>query len=330
MDASVRYGDGLTIDVVNGDTVVADATDPSGDAVVVSHAHADHLYRTAPQTAIWSALTRDLAALRRPDEPVPTRVTHPRIDLLNAGHVSGSRAALIDAGERILYTGDVCTRDRFSLEGFEPVPADILIVESTYGTPGYEFPPVDTVRAAFQDWSMAHDDRPIVLFGYSLGRAQEIQRLLATTDRRRVFVDPTIADVNQVIEAHLDVHFPAIRYDEPVDLRAGDALVLPSRRSGGRVDDLIADCGAVTGGLSGWATDDSFRHRRNLDASFVISDHCDFPELCDIVRAVDPEQVYTLHGSAVDFADHLTRELGYDATALKPGQRRLDEFGATD
>ncbi len=330
MGATVRYGDGLTIDLPNGDTVVADASDPSGEAVFVSHAHADHLYRTPPDTAIWSALTRDLAALRRPDSPVPTRVTHPRIELLDAGHVPGSRAALIHGRERILYTGDVCTRDRLYLDGFEPVPADILIVESTYGTPGYEFPPVDEVRAAVTEWSRAHADRPIVLFGYSLGRAQEIQRLLATTDRRRVFVAPAIADVNRVIEAHLDVRFNADRYDDHVDLGVGDALVLPSHRPGGRVDDLIANSGAATAGLSGWAADDSFRYRRDLDAAFTISDHCDFPELCDLVRTVDPEHVYTLHGSAVAFADHLTTELGYDATALKPGQRRLDEFGATD
>lgn len=327
--AEITYGDGVRIDLADGETVVADASDPDGDVAVVSHAHGDHLYRTPPDQAVWSALTRDLAAVRRPDVSLPDRIDHPAIDLLDAGHVPGSRATLIEdegAGETVLYTGDVCTRDRLYLSGFEPPSADVLIVESTYGTPAHEFPPVAEVERAFLDWLAENADSPAILFGYSLGRAQEIEYLLDRSDRDRILVSPAIADLDAVIESHLDVSFPGERYDGEADLGAGDALVLPARRRRSYIDDLIEDSGAVTAGVSGWAVDEGFRYARDVDAGFVLSDHCDFSELCELVRAVDPETVYVLHGSTDEFAAHLTTELGYDATALKRNQSRLSQF----
>lgn len=324
--SELTYGDGLTIELDTGETVVADANNPAGDVAIVTHAHGDHLYRNPPDGAVWSALTRDLAAVRRPDVPLPDRIDHPRVELLNAGHVPGSRAVLIEGDRSYLYTGDVCTRDRLFLDGFEPVPADVLILESTYGTPDYEFPPVGEVRAAVHDWLAAHPDRPAICFGYSLGRAQGIQHLLSSTGRDRVFVSPTIAEINEVIERHLDVKFDVHPYDRDVDLGPGDALVLPSRRRGSSVDRLIEETDAITAGLTGWAVRDGYRYARDLDAAFPLSDHCDFPELCDLVRGVDPEEVYVLHGSTGEFAEYVTRELGYDATALKRNQSRLSQF----
>ena len=321
----IEYGDGLVINT-GGERFVADADAPRDGIAVISHAHGDHLYRDPPAEAVWSDLTRALASLRRSGESLPTRVTHPAVDLLDAGHVPGSRAALIKGDRRILYTGDVCTRDRLYLDGFEPPPADVLVVESTYGTPEYEFPLVEETRAAFADWVASQGDRPVICFGYALGRAQEIEWLLTDTNRERIFVSDAIADIDTTIADHLDVTLPGERYDDLGDVGAGDALVLPARLRGSWVDDLIESTDATTAGLSGWAVDDGFRFARDLDAGFVLSDHCDFSELVDLVRAVDPELVYTLHGSADAFAGHLTREYGYESTALKPNQSRLSQF----
>ncbi len=322
----ISYGDGLRIELGSGETVVADANAPDGDVAIVSHAHGDHLYRDPPAEAVWSELTRDLAAVRRDDVPLPDRLDHPRIELYDAGHVPGSRAALIEDERTYLYTGDVSTRDRLYLEGFDAPSADVLILESTYGEPGYEFPPTEQVADEFLDWLSSHADRPAICFGYSLGRAQEVQYLLGQSDRDRVLVSPAIAAMSDVIANHLDIELPGEGYDGDANLGAGDALVLPGRRRGSYIDDLIEESGAVTAGLSGWALDDGYRFARDLDAGFPLSDHCDFQELCDLVRAVDPEAVYVLHGSTDAFADHVTTELGYDATALKRNQSRLSQF----
>jgi len=59
--------------------------------------------------------------------------------------------------------------------------------------------------------------------------------------------------------------------------------------------------------------------------TFPLSDHCDFEELQSLVEAVDPDQVYTQHGSAASLATHLTNS-GYDATALRQNQTSLGDF----
>jgi putative mRNA 3-end processing factor len=227
----IEYGDGLRIEA-GGERFVADANDPRDGVALVSHAHGDHLYREPPGEAVWSELTRALAGVRRSDGVLPDRLTHPSVDILDAGHVPGSRAALIRGDRRILYTGDVSTRDRLYLDGFDPPAADVLVVESTYGTPEYAFPPTEETRAAFADWVARQRDRPVICFGYALGRAQEIEWLLADTDRERILVSDAIADLDAIIADHLDVSLPGERYDDVGDVGPGDALVLPARLRG--------------------------------------------------------------------------------------------------
>lgn len=328
MTGSVRLGDGVRIDV-GGEPFAFDARD-AGEAVgVLSHAHGDHLYEDGAEELVCSALTAALAGVRR-DGPPPTPVDHPAVELVNAGHVAGSRAALLtdpEDGRTYCYTGDVCTRDRFYLEGFEPPDADVLVVESTFGSPAYVFPEEDAVHAAVVDWLDGTMDRPVVLFGYALGRAQKLQRLVDRSERDRLLVTDAISRLNGVIEGHLDVTFGAAPYGDDVALGPGDALVLPMTSGRlGWIEDLVERSDAVTAGFSGWAVDDSFVYRRGLDRGFPLSDHCDHEELLALVAAVDPETVYTHHGFADDFATTVAAELGVEAVSLKRNQRTLTDF----
>lgn len=320
---TVRYRDGIEIVLSDGTRVVCDADDPDGDVNVVSHAHGDHL-PDGEATAVCSALTAELGSVRR--EEALYRRSDDRVELLPAGHVAGSRAALITDpdGTRYCYTGDVCTRSRFYLDGFDPPDADVLITEATYGEPAYVFPDHDEVAAAVVEW-LETTPEPVVLFGYALGRAQKLQ-LLADRAGRTVYTTEAVLRVNEPIADHLGVIFPATEYDEGTELGAGDALVLPMTTA--RIDwigRLVEETGAVTAGFSGWAVDSSFRFRGDFDAAFPLSDHCDFEELCAMVEAVDPERVYTQHGSGDALAAYLSGE-GYDATTIKRNQTSLSEF----
>lgn len=321
---TVRLRSGVEIELSDGTRVVCDASTPAGDVVVVSHAHGDHT-PSGGRAAVCSQLTADLVNARR-DVQVD-RTEDDRVALLPAGHVAGSRAALVTDpdGTRYLYTGDVCTRSRFYLDGFDPPEADVLVVESTYGTPEYVLPDHETVAEEIVSW-LAETPEPVLLFGYSLGRAQKLQLFAELAMRERVFTTAAIRRVNEVVAAHLDVSFAVRPYARDVELGPGDALVLPSNLARSDwVERLVAETGALKAGFSGWALDDSFRFRGGYDATFPLSDHCDFAELCDLVEAVDPDRVYTHHGSTDALAAHLTR-IGYEATALRRNQAALDEF----
>lgn len=320
---TVRYRDGIEIELSDGTRVVCDAEDPDGDVNVVSHAHGDHLPE-GERTVVCSELTAALGTARR-EEPLYRR-TDDRVELLPAGHVAGSRAVVVTDpdGTRYCYTGDVCTRSRFYLDGFEPPEVDVLVTEATYGEPEYVFPDHDSVVAGIDEW-LTTTEEPILLFGYALGRAQKLQ-LLADSAGKEVYTTDAVQRVNDAIADHLDVEFPADAYGEEVDLRAGDALVLPMTTA--RIDwieSLAEDAGAVTAGFSGWAIDSSYRFRGDFDAAFPLSDHCDFAELCGLVAAADPSRVYTQHGSGDAFAEYLTGE-GYDAQTIKQNQTSLGDF----
>jgi putative mRNA 3-end processing factor len=322
----VRHTDGIEIPL-GSETVVCDASYPRGIAAL-SHAHGDHLYRERPDGLLCSALTAGLAEVRRRDEGRISRTTHPAIDLVPAGHVAGSRSVLVtdESGEKTLYTGDISTRDRFFLQGFDPPEADELVIETTYGEPEYVFPPQEELEAEIVDWLSETMDAPVLLFGYTLGRAQELEKLVERSERDRLFVTRATARIDRVIEAHTDVEFASELYREDVTPEPGDALILPTQTSKLSFVETLREEGAIKAGFSGWATNPGFLYRGDYDVTFVLSDHCDFEELVSVVERVDPEVVYTTHGSADAFANHLTRELGVEARSLKRGQAALDEF----
>ena len=326
VQSRVRLRDGVEFDLASGETVVCDARRPTGDVNVLSHAHGDHLYGGASAEVLASEVTASVAAARGKGDP-PELTDHEAVTLLDSGHVAGSRAALVDDGDtRVLYTGDVSTRERAFLSGFEPVPADILIVETTYGRPEYVFPEQAEIEANVVEFLEETADAPAVVFGYAFGRAQTAQLLARRADRDgELFVTDAIARVNEAIEAHLDVEFGAKRWTADATLEAGDVLVRPGSPGNADARRVVESSGAVTVGLSGWALTGRFQYGRGFDAAFPLSDHCDFEELCALVEAVDPEVVYTHHGFDEAFASTLASR-GFEAYALKRGQATLSEF----
>ena len=332
MAPGVYLRDGVEIEFASGERIVCDGV-PKGSSkqevtTAVSHAHGDHLVDTAGEI-VASELTVALASIRQ-SECKPEKITHPAVDLIPAGHIAGSRAVLLTDPEtdcRYLYTGDCRLSDRLYLDGFDPVDADVLILETTYGDPKYRFPSPEKTHNRIREWLAQTMDDVVILFGYALGRAQKLQVLLESTARSRVFITDAIAELNAVIESHHEISFDARRYTTDVTLQPGDAVVLPMQTTRlGWIESLIEATDAITAGFSGWAIDDSFIYQRGVDKGFVLSDHCDYDELIELVTTVDPERVYTQHGFTETFATRLTREHGYDTQALKSNQSTLGDF----
>ncbi len=154
----------------------------------ISHAHIDHMARhqyalCTPETARLYHLRmgrRDVLEMpyRRPIDWGGLRLT-----TYPAGHCLGSAMLLAeDGGQSLLYTGDFKLDESATAERAELPQADILVIESTYGTPEYRRSDrneaieqlVSLVREA-----LASEQTPVV-FAYMLGKSQEVTRILTT------------------------------------------------------------------------------------------------------------------------------------------------------
>ncbi|MFB6114975.1 MAG: MBL fold metallo-hydrolase RNA specificity domain-containing protein [Candidatus Nanohalobium sp.] len=251
------------------------------------------------------------------------------LELIDSGHILGSSAVKFEMdGDTVLYTGDASTRNRAYMDGFKPPEADILVMETTYGIPSYRFPPQEEVEANIREWIESNQDSPLILFGYSLGKAQKIQHIVEKFTDRPLIAHGSVKKMNDVVEQVSDLNFSARPYKENKEvLEDNGILIAPSNTSQADwVEKVVDEYGARKAGFSGWAVSDSFKYRGGYDETFVLSDHCDFDELVEVVEKVDPERVYTLHGFDEAFASHLKKELGINARALKKNQSSLTDF----
>lgn len=322
----IREKDGIHFEV-DGKKFVADSRSAAGDVNIVSHAHMDHLHQSDSRV-VCSDLTARLAEART-DEKVQRHENH-NVELMPSGHILGSSAALFGEEKKYLYTGDVSTRDSAYLEGFQPPSADVLVVESTYGIPAYTFPEQREIEKRMRDFVADNRDQPLYLFGYSLGKAQKIQKIIEEVSERPVLAHGAVKKMNDAVEKASDMSFEAEAYGENKK-KLGEKnaiLIAPSRSSQADwMEKNVEKFGGLKAGFSGWAAQESFRYRGGYDETFVLSDHCDFEELIELVQGVDPEEVYTQHGFDEELASYLSRELGYNAKALKKNQTSLSQFG---
>ncbi|MFB6292467.1 MAG: MBL fold metallo-hydrolase RNA specificity domain-containing protein [Candidatus Nanohaloarchaea archaeon] len=322
----IRQKDGIEVDA--GERVLLDSRNARGDVNFVSHAHFDHMHQQEDSEIVCSDLTAALCKARSGKEFDHVTGTE-SIELLPSGHILGSSAALIQGDETVLYTGDVATRDRAYIEGFEPVDADTLIVETTYGIPAYTFPEQESIESRIKRWIEDNSDRPLYLFAYSLGKAQKVQHLIQDVTDRPLVAHGSVTNMNDVVSGSTELEFDAVPYTENRELlRNGEGIFIGPTRFArdDSLNELVDETGGLKAGFSGWAVSDSYQYRGGYDEAFPLSDHCDFEDLVALVREVDPEKVYTTHGYDEAFAAYLKREHGYDARALKKNQTSLSDF----
>jgi len=294
--------------------------------VFMSHAHVDHLYGGVIDNLIASEETVKLARARGFGLPDP--ISTQEVELLDSGHIVGSRSFLIP--DEVFYTGDMALRPRAFLKAPKLPKAKILIIEATYGHKRYSFPsPASVVGEANKALSeMFSRGIPVILCGYALGKAQVLSYLFSSWSP--IFVHESVSEMNKVC---CSLGVPLNTYKsyseaegEGLLERRPWILIAPSSLLKSRMmSSLRKRYGAVTFSFSGWAVDKWFNGMGNIDRPFPLSDHCDYNDLVKVVKKVDPEKVYTVHGYAKEFSQIL-RRLGYDAQALSGHQSNLIDF----
>jgi Cft2 family RNA processing exonuclease len=321
---------------LSGNNLYLDSRSPRARCFV-SHAHSDHL--GAHAETICTPATAAFAEYRLRNEDASTHPSSRMIPLaygagfafdadtslrlLPAGHVVGSAMLHVTRPEgTLLYTGDFKLRESLTVPAAEPEPADYLVMESTYGLPHFRFPPWRDVAAQLVeivDAALRAGRQPIVL-GYSLGKAQEITRVLTDAG----FPVTLHGAVHSMSELHgrLGVDLgPYRRYafedfhgPKALDLRERGVLVAPPNCARApfctRFDN---PCRVV---MTGWALLKNAVYRYGVEHALPLSDHADFDELLELVERVRPGKIFSHHGYR-EFADIL-KARGFDAALARP------------
>ncbi|HXM72328.1 MAG TPA: MBL fold metallo-hydrolase RNA specificity domain-containing protein [Candidatus Dormibacteraeota bacterium] len=283
----------------------------------ISHAHTDHARRhkealLTPQTLALIPESRRPRGWRMLGYREPMRRGQATVTLLPAGHMLGSAQLLFEhQGTTLLYTGDIKLRQAGGAPPTFIPKADVLIIETTYGRPHFRFGDPDSTIEAIAMWCRRALDSRVtpVLLCHALGKTEEVMLALApygfsfALEKRCAPCAREYATAGRPLPDWVEL-----------DGDAPDGRVVIAPPAG---KDEVRRLGRYrTALISGWAKDAEFARIFGADATFDLSDHCDFDELIDVVERSGADQVYTVHGYTEDFARHLRRR-GIRASALE-------------
>lgn len=294
----------------------------------VSHAHADHFARhesvVCSETTAMLLHSRFGTAKNRMEAlafQVPLVVDGFRLRLLPAGHIPGSamlHVTRLADNASLLYTGDFKTRRSRTSEAVNFLTADTLVMETTFGLPGYEFPnPLEVEAEILRFVRDGFDDGETpVLLAYSLGKAQEALAFLEENGIPTL-LHPTVAAMTR---ACIEAGVPGL--PEPVEFDghapAGHVVIAPPHAV---LKDLLKGLKFKrTAMLSGWAMQPGAGFRYRVDAMIPFSDHADHPGLMECIQRVRPRRILTVHGFDKEFAAEL-RSRGMDAWSAAGGDQ---------
>jgi putative mRNA 3-end processing factor len=328
---TVRQRGGVIVEY-GGSGVILDPTGNGSDyPVFVSHAHADHAaafkypdrvkYATEETYRLLDALGwRHLDNWRRISLGDRVKLDDIEVHVHNAGHVLGSVQFEVNTPEgTVLYTGDIGLEDSYTMRSAESLQCDLLVVETTFGAPMFNFPKRREVALDMVRWALMESipaGRIPTFKADSIGNAQEIIRIFNTLTKLPVVTAKSATKVSGVYrEFGHSLDYLDWRSAEGEELLSSGkcALIAPkgSTLPYENLDQALA---------SGWAV--LFGGRRR---AFALSDHADFRSLLGFIGRCRPRRVLTFHGGSMtrDFHGYVQRKLGIEAHPLTSHEETL-------
>ncbi|GAL69140.1 ligase-associated DNA damage response exonuclease [Jejuia pallidilutea] len=223
-----------------------------------------------------------------------------------AGHIIGSAQIRLEyKGFVLVFTGDYKTTSDNLTSPFQPIKCHEFITESTFGLPIYKWLPDTVLKQQMHDWIATNksNNRTSVFFGYSLGKAQRIMKMLEGVDD--IYVHNAIYALNEAINS-TDITLPRtnlITADFNKKAIQNKIVILPPALLGSKMLKRIPN--AATAVCSGWMQIRGNRRWRAVDAGFPVSDHADWNGLLSAVKATEAEKIYVTHGSQATFSKYL-------------------------
>ncbi len=314
----IKWKNGVLVEYGNTKIILDPQSNRLGSCqVFVSHGHFDHssAFRMDDLPKYSTQPTFDIVASFgiQPQNWKPLmigkKVAFSDVEVIphNSGHVLGSCEFEVRTPEgNMLFTGDFNTEHTQTMKPAEPVECDILVLEATFGSPNFVFPPEDAVGKEMVDWA-----KKVIKSGKiptfqtdPLGNAQEVIGIFKDTSIP-IVTHQKVSRINSVYEAH--------GYDlDYVDAKTGEAKEIMDSGNAAYVTPKQLDLQdhpeyepALVSGWALWAQ----------KTAFPLSDHADFPRLIKFVEECRPKAVLTCHGSRFSdtLAHYIETKLGIRA-----------------
>ncbi len=304
------WGAGVIIDL-GVKKLAIDAPKPVPGAYhVLTHAHADH---TGAAKRVLSLTSRETHEILRALGGFQTTVlpygatetvADADVSFISAGHIPGSVQVVIDSGRRIVVTGDWKLESDILQPGAEvPEDVDVLFLETTFGAPQYQFPARKEVYPELLRWVKANlgIGNHVVLFGYAVGKSQELTALMNSAD-----IVPIVPERTHRVNALFGLKDVLIGSEGWREYASAPRVFIMPPNYADLLPALEVELRRriVAKSCSGWAK-----------TGFRLSSHADFWQTIDFVARVEPKLVFTYGGNALQMAAVLKRQ-GFNAQPL--------------
>ena len=294
------------------------------DYAIISHGHADHarwgnkhyLCHHDSKAILKHRIGQNIS-IESLGYNEPKLINGVTVSFFPAGHIIGSAQIRLEyKGFVVVFSGDYKIQSDFLTTPFEPIKCHQFITESTFGLPIYKWKKESELQSELQNWVYQNqqNNRTSVFFGYSLGKAQRIMKLVEGISD--IYVHSAISNLNNAIQSS-GIEIPKstlITSDFKKSEIQNKIVILPPALLGSKMLKKIPN--AATAICSGWMHIRGNRRWKGVDAGFAVSDHADWDGLLSAVKATEAEKVYVTHGSQAVFSKYLN-EIGIEAFELK-------------
>lgn len=298
------------------------------DHAMITHGHSDHA-RWGSKNYLCHEYTKPILQLRLGDNNYQTVKWHEplhfngvTITLYPAGHIIGSSQIKIEhKGEIWVVSGDYKVEDDRISGAYEPVKCHTFITESTFGLPIYNWKPQTQIFSDIQNWILNNQEngKTSILIAYSLGKAQRVLQAVKEVTNN-IFAHGAIYNMHEtLLNANIlpAGTLPAIKRvtpETPKEEYKGSVVIAPPSAEG---TPWIKRFSPYSIGIcSGWMQVRGNQRRKNADAGFVLSDHCDWKALLHAISETGAEKVYVTHGFQSAFSRYLN-ESGIESAEVK-------------
>ena len=292
-----------------------DKREAGADFDFISHAHSDHVSAAKSSTSVISSdqtgqLVECAYGVKTNRVPLPENMR-----LLEAGHMLGSRQLYIEAkesGDRIIYTGDFCIGQSKTVRPIETIACEHLILDSTYYGPEFNFGNKASAEMKMVEWVTGRLEKgPVIFSAYKMGKAQELISIFNAAGIVPV-VSEKVGSINRIYQYNgVELRYTTVEQNRENE---SNFVGITENRNFPAFSSLLVRLPGVpvsTAIASGFAK----VWKMGTDMQFVISDHADFSQSVEYIRATGAKKIYTYGQSSKLFAENLSKE-GFGAEPL--------------